>query len=56
MHYDLSTRNNLLVELTERTTELESILMEKTDYDKLTRSLIKGFEYYLQINFVDFEN
>jgi len=50
---DEDIKNSLLVELAEKTTELESILPEKTDYDKLKKCLISGFEFYMQINFVD---
>ena len=48
---DSQTRNNLSIELTEKTTELESILHEKIDYDKLKICLVKGFEACWQINF-----
>ena len=48
---DSQTRNNLSIELAEKTTELESILHEKIDYDKLKICLVKGFEAFWQINF-----
>lgn len=53
---DLPTRNNLSIELAEKTTEIETILHEKTDYDKLKKCLINGFEIYWQINFADSVN
>jgi len=48
---DPQTRNNLSIELNEKTTEIETILNEKTDYDKLKKCLVNGFEIYWQINF-----
>lgn len=48
---DSQTRNNLSVELNDKTTEIETILNEKTDYVKLKDCLVNGFESYWQINF-----
>lgn len=44
-------RPELLLELNEKTTELETILGTETDYDRLEDSLISGFEQTWQINF-----
>ena len=48
---DSETRASLSVELNERTTELESILNEKTDYEKLKNCLKFGFEIEWGIKF-----
>jgi lipoate-protein ligase A len=48
---DLTTKNNLSFELKEKTTDIETILHEKTDYNKLKKCLAKGFEIHWQINF-----
>ena len=53
---DLPTRNNSSIELTENTTEIETILNEKIDYDKLKKCLVNGFEIYWRINFEDSVN
>ena len=53
---DLPTRNNLYNELTEKTTEMGTILHEKIDYDKLKKCLVMGFEIYWQIKFADSVN
>lgn len=36
--------------LKNKTTELETILQNKTDYDKLSESLVMGFEKYFMVN------
>jgi len=41
--------------LSEKTIDIEQILKQKTDYDKLCLSLKKGFEQEWQINFVEKE-
>ena len=48
---DDETRHKLSVELTERTTELKSILNEEIDYDKLKTCLMFGFELEWNIKF-----
>ena len=40
-------------ELDEKTTELETILGEEIDYDKLSLSVKKGFEDHFNIEFID---
>ncbi len=42
--------------LSERTIDLEEILEQKTDFDKLSLSLVKGFEQEWRINFVENES
>lgn len=51
LNCDDETRRLLSVELNERTTELQSILNEKIDYDKLKTCLMFGFELEWEIKF-----
>jgi len=44
LNNDQSQIADLNLELTNRTTEIESILKQEVDYSKLIKSLIKGFE------------
>lgn len=46
-------REGILVELENKTIELESILSEKINYEKLIKSLTKGFEDYFDIKFLN---
>lgn len=46
-----NTKEQLHIELTEKTTEIETILGEKTDYEKLKTCLMVGFELEWQIRF-----
>ncbi len=46
-----NTKERLQIELTEKTTEIETILGEKTDYQKLKTCLMVGFELEWQIRF-----
>lgn len=46
-------REGILIELENKTIELESILSEKINYEKLIKSLTKGFEDYFDIKFLN---
>ncbi len=51
LNCDDKTRRNLAIELNERTTELQSILNEEIDYDKLRTCLVIGFELEWGVKF-----
>ena len=51
LNSDSMTIDQLRIELTEKTTEIETILVEKTDYEKLKTCLLVGFELEWQIRF-----
>ena len=51
LNLDAMTIDQLRIDLTEKTTEIETILGEKTDYEKLKTCLIIGFELEWQIRF-----
>lgn len=51
LNSDENTKEQLRIELTEKTTEIETILGEKTDYEKLKTCLMVGFELEWQIRF-----
>ena len=51
LNVDERTKNILHSELIEKTTEIETILNEKVDYEKLKNCLIEGFEIEWEINF-----
>ena len=44
-------RHSLSIELNERTTELQTILKEEIDYDKLKTCLMFGFELEWEVKF-----
>ena len=44
---------NVEIELLNKTTELEKILCNEVDYDKLTDCLAKGFEKFFNVNFLN---
>lgn len=46
-----STKENLANELHEKTTEIDTILGTRTDIEKLSASLIEGFESFFKIKF-----
>lgn len=48
---DEETKRTLEIELTQKTIEIETILNEHVDYEKLEESLVKGFEDQWEIRF-----
>lgn len=48
---DQTTKDSLENELKEKTTEIDTILNEKTDYQRLAKCLAEGFESFLNIKF-----
>lgn len=53
LNSDENTIRDLVTEINNKTIEIETILNEKVNYIKLEESLVKGFEEYWQINFVN---
>ena len=53
LNVDNNERNKILEEIENTTTELSTILNEDIDYNKLTGSLIKGFEGHFNFSFED---
>jgi len=53
LNTDSETVKALASEINHKTIEIETILKEKVDYEKLQDCLVKGFEKYWQINFVN---
>lgn len=53
LNYDAETIATLASEISNKTIEIETILNEKVNYNKLEESLISGFEEHWQINFVN---
>ena len=51
LNLDAMTIDQLRIDLTEKTTEIETILGEKTDYEKLKTCLMAGFEMEWHIRF-----
>jgi len=47
--------SNAKTKMMNNTIELEKILTEKTDYDKLSNCLVKGFEKFFSINFLNLD-
>ncbi|MHB8931343.1 MAG: lipoyl protein ligase domain-containing protein, partial [Melioribacteraceae bacterium] len=56
LNCDDETRRTLSFDLTEKTTELQTIMNEEIDYQKLKTCLIAGFELEWQIKFDSFKN
>jgi lipoyl(octanoyl) transferase len=52
LNVDVQTKELLKKELTEKTTELETILNEKINYDALKSCLVRGFENEWDIQFL----
>ncbi len=50
LNLPLNERKQIKEVLKNKTTELESILQNKTDFEKLSESLVKGFEKYFMVN------
>ncbi len=46
------SKKELAGEMASKTIEIETILNEKVDYEKLQSSILKGFEKYFNVNFV----
>ena len=53
LNMSTDTKNELETELNETTTELETILGEEVNYEKLIYSIKKGFENHFKIEFRD---
>lgn len=53
LNTDAETVQALASEINHKTIEIETILNEKVDYERLQDCLVKGFEKYWQINFVN---
>jgi len=53
LNTDAETAKALASEINHKTIEIETILNEKVDYEKLQDCLVKGFEKYWQINFIN---
>jgi lipoate-protein ligase A len=47
--------SNAKTKIMNNTIELEKILIEKIDYDKLSNCLVKGFEKFFSINFLNLD-
>ncbi len=47
--------SNAKTKMVNNTIELEKILFEKIDYDKLSNCLVKGFEKFFNINFLNLD-
>ena len=52
LNVDAETKELLKIELTEKTTEIETILKEKVDYERLKSCLIRGFEDEWAMKFI----
>jgi lipoate-protein ligase A len=53
---DNPTTKILENEIANKTTEIETILQEKVDYDYLSECLIRGFEITWEVEFANYEN